>query len=266
MKTCFSSIFLLGITSAVTAFAHDIWVQTNTSVVRSGDAIYIDLMLGNHGNDHRDFKLAGKPSLDGSTVVIIGPDNTIHDLKPSFVDRGYAPKEGFWSAQFEPVKPGLYLVAQASDQIASYAPERVVRSSKTLFLVSADLDRVPADVPGYARVMGYPLELVPLTNPVAPMGPGTPIRVKLIFHGKPLVDEKVSFIPLGETLKSDFDSRYERRTDTAGSASFEPKEANYYLIVAHHLDTSKTGPGYKSTNYSATLTVLVPAICPCCGE
>jgi hypothetical protein len=67
-------------------------------------------------------------------------------------------------------------------------------------------------------------------------------------------------------LAEGFDSRYERRTDAAGSASFEPKEANYYLIVAHHLDPDGKGVGYKSTNYSATLTVIVPALCPCCGE
>ena len=40
--------------------AHDTWVQTNTPLIRVGDAVHIDLMLGNHGNDHRDFKLASK--------------------------------------------------------------------------------------------------------------------------------------------------------------------------------------------------------------
>src|SRR6185436_2774462 len=53
---------------AAPAFAHDTWVQTNTNVVRTGDAVHVDLMLGNHGNDHRDFKLASKlaPGTAGS--------------------------------------------------------------------------------------------------------------------------------------------------------------------------------------------------------
>ena len=44
---------------ATAAGAHDTWVQTNANVVRAGDAVHVQLMLGNHGNDHRDFKLAG---------------------------------------------------------------------------------------------------------------------------------------------------------------------------------------------------------------
>jgi uncharacterized GH25 family protein len=266
MKTNPLLILALGAVLATAARAHDTWLQTNTAISRSGDAVYVDFLLGNHGNDHRDFKLAGKPSLEGSTVEIIGPDGAVFDLKPSLVDRGYAPKEGFWSAKFEPTKPGLYLAVQTSDQVASYAPERIVRNAKTFFLVSASLDRVSPDVPGYARVSGAGLELVPEANPVVPMGVGVPIKVRLLFRAKPLAHEKVSFIPQGQSLAEGFDSRYERQTDESGSATFEPKDANYYLIVAHHIDPDGKGPNYKSTNYSATLVIIVPALCPCCGE
>lgn len=132
----------------MSARAHDTWLQTNTSAIHPGDAIYLEFLLGNHGNDHRDFKIAGKPSLDGSTITVIDPIGKPLDLKPSLVDLGYAPKEGFWQARFQPTVPGLYLVSQHSDEIASYAPERVVRSAKTFFLVSPSLDRVPANAPG----------------------------------------------------------------------------------------------------------------------
>jgi uncharacterized GH25 family protein len=260
------AILLAGLALAAGARAHDTWVQTNTAVVRTGDAVFIDFMLGNHGNGHRDFKLAGKPKLESGTIEVIAPDGAAFDLKPSLVDCGYTPKEGYWSAPFEPVKPGLYLVAQKAEQVVTYAPERVVRSAKTFFLVCKGLDRVPADAPGYDRVLGHALELVPEVNPVAPMGPGVPIRVRLLYRGKPLAGEKISFIPRGQTLAEGFDARYERRTDATGSVSFEPKEANYYLIVAHHDDPNGSGPGYKTTKYGATLTVIVPALCPCCGD
>ncbi|HTP42566.1 MAG TPA: DUF4198 domain-containing protein [Nitrospiria bacterium] len=265
MKTKLTSILALGVACLAPASAHDTWLQTNTAVVRSGDAVYIDFVLGNHGNDHRDFKIAGKPSLADSSIVVVGPDGAPMDLKSQFTDRGYAPKEGFWTARFEPVKPGLYLVVQQSDQVAPYAPERVVRSAKTFFLVSEDLDRVPESAPGYDRELGHPLELVAEGNPVAPMGPGMPITVKLVFRGQPLAGERVSFIPMGGTLAADFDPRFERRTDSSGRAEFAPEEANYYLVVAHHV-VPETGPKYDRIMYSATLTVIVPAICPCCGE
>jgi uncharacterized GH25 family protein len=111
--------------------AHDSWVQTNSNVVRVGDNVHIDLMLGNHGNDHRDFKLAGKVDLASSTLVVLAPDGKRYDLKPRLEDTGYAPREGYWTARFAGARPGLYLVAHTSDRVVSYAPVRSVKSAKT---------------------------------------------------------------------------------------------------------------------------------------
>jgi len=101
---------------------------------------------------------------------------------------------------------------------------------------------------------------------VLPMGPGQAIRVRVLLKGQPLTAARVSFIPRGETLQAGFDERYERKTDAQGDASFTPTTGNYYLVVVHHVAADETGPGYAQTNYSATLTVLVPELCPCCGE
>ena len=266
----FSRTFLAGLLGALAvvtiARAHDTWIQTNAAIVRTGDAVYVDLMLGNHGNAHRDFKLAGKATLEGCTLDVIGPDGATLDLKPSLADLGYAPKEGFWQARFEPTKPGLYLVAQRSDTVASYAPERIVRSAKSFFLACPKLDAPPADAPGFDRVLGHAMELVPLSNPVAPMGPGTPIRVRLLYKGKSLAGERVSFIPRGTTLADGFDATYERLTDADGLATFEAKEAGYYLVAAHRDEPAETGEGSAQTKYAATLTVIVPAVCACCGD
>src|SRR5262245_28413069 len=89
-------------------FAHDTWVQTNTNIIRVGDAVHVDLMLGNHGNDHRDFKLASKFDPDAGTLNVVWPDGKSIDLKAKLADLGYAPKEGFHSAKFATAKPGLY--------------------------------------------------------------------------------------------------------------------------------------------------------------
>jgi uncharacterized GH25 family protein len=246
--------------------AHDTWVQTNTNVVRAGDNVHLDLMLGNHGNDHRDFKLASKIELEGCTLDILAPDGKRYDLKDRLVDMGYTPKEGFWTARFAAASPGLYLVAHTSDKVVSYAPVRSVKSAKTCFVVSKSLDNVSSHNPGFDKILGHPLELVPVANPVTPMGPGTPIKVQLLYKGKPLTDAKISFIPRGETLTEGFDKRYERMTDKDGRASFSPTMGNYYLVVAHWVEPKESGKNYDSTKYSATLTVYVPQICPCCGE
>src|ERR1043166_6370140 len=151
---------------AAGASAHDTWVQTNTNLVRLGDQVHIDLMLGNHGNDHRDFKLAGKIDLAGTTLEVVAPDGKRYDVKDRLTDIGYTPKEGYWTARFAGALPGLYLVAHTSDRVMSYAPERSVRSAETFFVVSRSLDNPAPANPGFDRVLGHPLELVPLANPV----------------------------------------------------------------------------------------------------
>ncbi|MCX7417703.1 MAG: DUF4198 domain-containing protein, partial [Planctomycetia bacterium] len=63
------------------AIAHDTWVQTATNFVRPEDVVHIDLCLGNHGNDHRDFKLASKlSSLEGALLDVVGPGGVRTDL------------------------------------------------------------------------------------------------------------------------------------------------------------------------------------------
>lgn len=142
---------------------------------------------------------------------------------------------------------------------------RGYRSAKAYVVVSDSLDTVSKDQTGFDTPLGHLLELVPETNPVLPMGPGTPIKVKLLIEGKPLAAVKVSFIPRGTTLKEGTDAEYERITDTDRRPAFTPKTGNYYLVVAHYPRNVK-GKDYESEHYTATLTVLVPEKCPYCGD
>lgn len=264
MKAVLSAV-VLGCVAA-TAGAHDTWVQTNTNLIRTGDAVHVDLMLGNHGNEHRDFKLASKTTLDGVTLRVHAPAGARYDLKSRLADVGYTPKEGFWTAKFGATEPGLYLVEHTLDRVVNHGqPTRSLKSAKTFFVASKSLAAIPQEHPGFDKVLGHPLEIVPEANTVTPMGPDVPIRVKLLFQGQPLAGARVSFIPRGVALAEDFDPEYERTTNDNGRASFAPKEGNYYLVAAHH-KTEEKGTDYVSTSYSATLTVFVPDVCPCCGE
>lgn len=49
-----------GLTLVGRALAHDIWIEANQSLLRVGEPVSLSLMLGNHGNHHRDFRLASK--------------------------------------------------------------------------------------------------------------------------------------------------------------------------------------------------------------
>lgn len=252
---------------AVPATAHDTWVETNVHLIRTGDAVNVDLKLGNHGNSHRDFKLASKLSLgDDCTLELVSPDGTRLDLSDRLNDVGYAPTEGYWTTRIAVREPGLYIVGHSLDRVVNHGrPIRSIKSGKTCFVASASLDQVSQENSGFDRSLGYALELTPITNPVTPMGPGSPISIRLTWRGQPLANEKLSFIPRGTTLAEGFDATYERTTDSAGAASFTPTIGQTYLVVAHKLAEDERGPDYEATSYSATLTVFVPDVCPCCA-
>lgn len=268
----FAAIAVTLCVTAVAAHAHDTWVQTNTNLVRVGDAIHADLCLGNHGNTHRDFKLAGKlADLSAITINVIAPDGSHYDLRDRLSDVGYTPQEGYWTGAFVPAKPGIYCIAQTFDSVMSYAPERSIKSAKTYFVADKSLDK-PKEKPvgSWSKPIGSPLELVPVSNPVLPMGPGTALNVRLLYKGKPLAGTKIAFIPRGATLTEGTDPRYEKSTDAKGEASLTLTEANTYLIVAHREEKNEAGTlagkPYSFTQYAATMTVYVPKVCPCCGE
>ena len=259
-------LLVLGLLCAPASLsAHDTWVQVNTQLVRVADNIHIDLCLGNHGNHHRDFRFASKIDLEGAKLVLHAPQGKTYDLKSDLVDLGYAPKEGFYSARYTTAAQGMHIVEHTVDKIVNHGqPSRTLKSAKTFFVASPLLDKVSEDQPGFDKVLGHPLELVPLKNPVMPMGPEEAIKVQLLLKGKPFADQTVSFIPRSAKLKEDFDDQYERKTDEQGIAAFTPKFGDYYLIIAHHVDETEKTEEYVKTGYSAALTLYVPELCPCC--
>lgn len=247
---------------ATTSHGHDTWVQPSQRLVSVGDVVHVALFLGNHGNDHRDFKVAGKiASLEGATLAVIGPDGRRLDLAPDAIDVGYAPKEGFWSARFVPAAAGLHCAAHYRAGVRHGAMG--YKGGKTYFLVAEALDATTKPTGMLPAPVGHPLELVLESHPVLGTGPGKPIAVRLLFRGQPLADHVVSFIPRGATLAEGFDAAYERRTDAEGRCSYTPKEGNLVLVVAH-VEREEQGEGYDKAAYAATLLLDVPQRCACC--
>ena len=70
--------------------------------------------------------------------------------------------------------------------MADSARERYAKHVKALLQVGA----MPSD--GYATVLGYPAELVPLDNPYARRGAGT-VRFRVLVDGKPVANQYVQY-------------------------------------------------------------------------
>lgn len=248
---------LLALLSMGSVRAHDTWVQVSSALVRPGDVAHVDLVLGNHGNDHRDFKVAGKlATLDGATLAVIGPDGTSTDLVPVAVDLGLAAKEGYWSARCVPRQAGLHCIAHTRSGVRH--GKMGFKGSKAWFLVADGPGKVPASSAAFREPLGHPLEFVLDTDPVLDTAPGQPLTVRLLFRGQPLAGQRVSFVPRGATLAEGFDPEHERTTDAQGRVSYTPREGTFVLVVAHLTKPEEKGDGYDATAYAATLVLDIP--------
>ncbi len=252
-----TTVALLSLTVS-SAAAHDTWVEVNTPEVREGNIVHVDLKLGNHGNDHRDFKLHSLITLDHATLNVNMPCGCEVDLKPNVIGTAYEEKQGYWTARYTTTKPGLHVVSHELDTL--HGKIRAIKSAKTYFVVGPNPTATKGPLMRCDRPLGHPLELVPLTNPVTESGPNKPIRVRVLFERQPLANARVTFIPRGQQLAEGFDETHERMTDAKGEAEFTPTEANVILVVIHHREPERSGDGYDSTAYSATLTVAVPQV------
>lgn len=256
MKRLFA--FTLIVTAVNAAVAHDTWVEVNTPEVREGNVVHVDLKLGNHGNGHRDFKLHSLITLDHVSLSVNMPCGCQTDLKPGLTGTAYEEKQGYWTTSYVPTKPGLHVVSHELDTL--HGRFRAIKSAKTYFVVGPNPTATKGPLMRCNRPLGHPLEIVPMTNPVTESGPGKPIRVKVLFEKQPMKEARVSFIPRGRKLAEEFDETFERMTDENGIVEFTPTEANVILIVVHHREPERSGEGYDSTAYSATLTVAVPQV------
>ena len=235
--------------------AHDTWVQTNSLLARPDDVVHVDLMLGNHGNNHRDFKLASKITIDKCTLIVKTPSGTLIDLKPRVVDCGSAAKEGFWSAKFDSQESGIYEVLHTLDTL--HGTTRAIKTAKTYVLARDSHAELIKNVDLAAVPINKNLEIV-LDTPIDQLAASTPIRCTLLKHGKPHPGVRVSFIPRGAKLADDMDANYERMSDANGHFEYTPIEGNLILIVAHDVAEDESGEGFDKTHYGATLVLSVP--------
>lgn len=241
------------------ASAHDTWIQTNSPIVRTGEVVHVDLRLGNHGNQHRDFKLAGLLTLDWTTLDHVEPDGTRTDLKSRLYTSASAEKQGYWTTPVTLSQPGVHQFVQKLDRVMNHGKSiRSIRTAKSFALASDSLDAPKIDGHAHETPAGLPFEIVLNTCPFGEVCAGHPITVTVLHHGKPIQDAVVSFIPEGETLQEEMDPNYEFATDASGSATFIPKKATRYLIAAHHTAMDEKTEEFEFTSYATTIVLSVP--------
>jgi hypothetical protein len=156
---------------------------------------------------------AGKLDTDGlagAQLLVYASNHAYIELEPPAFER-YLAHEGLArivnarAERGETKKPGR----------ESYA-----RSSKALLTVGA-----PGE--GFDRVLGLPIELVPVDDPRRPKAP---LRFRLLFEGAPLAGARVDLMPL-----DDLHDVTAANTDAKGEVRFAAPEPGSYLVAATHM-------------------------------
>ncbi|MCC9643335.1 DUF4198 domain-containing protein [Rhodopirellula sp. JC740] len=259
LKTSFLAAFAFFCCLTLNVSAHDTWIQINSPIVRTGEVAHVDLRLGNHGNHHRDFKLAGLLTLDWTSMEWISPSGERADLKPDLYTSASAEKQGYWTTPVTLDEPGVHLFVQKLDRVMNHGKSiRSIRTSKAFVICSPTLDNISIDSHSHSTPAGLPFELVLHQCPVTDIEVGQPITITVLHNGEPLANALVAFIPEGETLTGDTDPDHEFTTGTDGTVSFTPSKATRYLIAAHHTAMDEKSTDYEFTSYATTIALQIP--------
>jgi uncharacterized GH25 family protein len=251
---------LLYFCSAATVLAHDGWIEV-PAIVEKGQPVTISLLLGNHSNEHRSYRLAGKWNAKHIKLMIIEPSGKVNDITGSLVDLGEddektGPKgpKGFHIAPFTPTAEGVHVVLAREEQLMQHRDEpkfRSVRSARAAFAALRS-PRVAEGkkTTGFGRTFAIDnvMEIVPISNPIA-VTQNDPVTLELLYKGKPFANQTISLVGRlsGATSAQDL------TTDEKGRVSFPAGPADTYLVrVKSEERTERIEGQYDLSSYEAT--------------
>ena len=221
---------LLIVATATLAVAHDLFLKPDVFFVAPNGTVPITVLNGtfstSEGSVTRDRLI---------DIAIVGPSGRIKGDTTTWTDKGktsyWTPKVGaagtytlgaslkpriialnakdFNSYLADDGLPDILAARKANGELAKPSKERYSKHVKALVQVA------DAHTPSYGTVLGYPAEIVPLSNPYE-TGKGT-LRVKALVDGAPMANQVV--IAGGRTPKGARLTEQTVRTDAQGIAS-----------------------------------------------
>ena len=217
--------------------AHDGWVEVAPAIVERNQIATIALHHGNHGNEHKSYRLAGKWDLKHTSLVVFDPKNLTNMLTDRVIDLGEddektGPKgpKGFHLASFVPKDEGLYQIVarQARTLQQGDGPKlTTVRLAKTAF-AAFSMPKVAAAkaLKGFDGAIAGDdaMEFIPIDNPLS-IYAGDAITLELRKNGKASGGQAVTLV----RRIDGFASVQERSTDEKGRVTFAVGPADFYL-------------------------------------
>lgn len=239
---CFFCLAVLAYSSQ--AAAHDFWMEADPWTVAPGGTIAPELHVG-HVADHAAW--SGAPERIVSFRIISKSEEA--DIRDQLA---FDAKARRWSGAVALKAPGVHVLALETNDAFSVLPaekfqaylaeegltpalrargasktttapgrERYSRRAKTLvFVAGGDLEAAPP-------IIGQTLEIAPLDSPFA-LKPDEPLRLRVLYEGKPLVGATVKL----ESLSAGLLPVHRAVTDGSGTVSFPLPKRGAWKVSA----------------------------------
>ena len=244
-----------------TAAGHDFWIEPSSYVVNPGASVALRLRVGENfegatvvrSEEHisRFFSLGPGAETAIGGVEGIDPAGFLRQAKRGFYVVGYLGNPTF--IELEADKFEKYLSDQGLEHIVEYRREHgdsdqpgrelFSRCAKTFIRVGSNSDQVP-----FGRALGFPLEILPLTNPYA-NGVVQSLSIRLSYLGAPVEGALVI-----ATARGGASSTVRARTDAKGRAVLQLDRPDTWLVNAVHMVATKAGSGADWHSWWASLT------------
>lgn len=250
----------------VPLFAHDGWVEVAPAIVEKNQRVMISLIQGNHSNEHKSYRIAGKWDQKYTTLAVVDPKNKANVLTDRLIDFGedaeaVGPKgpKGFYLAPFVPEGEGLYqaLARQARTIQQGDGPKiATVRLAKSAFAAfKVPVISAAKHLKGFDRSIAGDdaVEFVPINNPLAVFSGGS-MTLELRKSGKPISGQVITLV----RRIDGFSSVQERVTDDKGRVNFAVGPADSYLARVKIDEETARPDGLKDkASYESTYVFQV---------
>ena len=259
-------LFLSLLVSPRWASAHDGWVEVTPTIVEKGQVATLALIQGNHSNEHKSYRIAGKWDAKNTNLAGIDPARKQNVLTDRIIDLGedeekVGPKgpKGFYLASYIPSDEGLYqaVARQARSLQQGDGPKLVtVRIAKTAFgAFKVPTIAAAKNLKGFDRLIAGEdaVEFIPVNNPLAVFSGGS-MTLELRQKGKPTRGQVVTLVRRMDGSASVQD----QTTDEKGRVTFAIGPADFYLARAKIDEESPRPDGQKDkSSYESTYVFQV---------
>jgi hypothetical protein len=265
MKTFLRAVFAAALLWPAAALAHDGWIEISPAIVEKGQPVTIALMQGNHSNEHKSYRLAGKWDLEFTKVTVIAPSGKTNDLTGAMIDFGEDPEKtgpkgpkGFHLAQFIGEEDGVYTVIARQERTVEKdgSKFRSVRFARSGFAaLSIPTAAAARKLQGFDRQSRGEdaMEIVPAANLAGTPGE-TAVTLEVRYKGKPAPGKTVSVL----RKIAGAGSVQELTTDGQGRITLSAGPADSYLVRAKFEEkTERDGGQFDLNSYEATYVFQV---------